>query len=238
MGLKQLVTGCVLIASLPAQAFQPIELSDAELAQLRGRYVLPDSIVSFGVTMTSVWQQSNGQVIGASATLMVSQHSQPALYVQSILQPGTGDAAPGTGQVLGGAGLNSVSGITQSVRTAGDLNEGRNNLNITISRGNQPMPKPQGIAWSGSYRENHGGSRVSLGSVNGGLRLIVDAGSQGIAKQQIASGGVAQQVNIGGSMNRVENLAGLHVALRNDPGVGMSTYCAWQQLRGLQRAGL
>jgi hypothetical protein len=160
MGLKQLVTGCVLIASLPAQAFQPIELSDAELAQLRGRYVLPDSIVSFGVTMTSVWQQSNGQVIGASATLMVSQHSQPALYVQSILQPGTGDAAPGTGQVLGGAGLNSVSGITQSVRTAGDLNEGRNNLNITISRGNQPMPKPQGIAWSGSYRENHGGSRV------------------------------------------------------------------------------
>ena len=52
-----LVVAC-LAASLPthAETFKPIELKDQELANLRGRYVMPGRIVSFGIVMTSTWQ--------------------------------------------------------------------------------------------------------------------------------------------------------------------------------------
>ena len=49
------VLACCLGAALPAPAsdlFAPAELSDQELSQLRGRYVLPGRIVSFGVVPT------------------------------------------------------------------------------------------------------------------------------------------------------------------------------------------
>jgi hypothetical protein len=51
-----------LAASLPshAEAFKPIELKDQELANLRGRYVMPGRIVSFGIVMSSTWQNANG----------------------------------------------------------------------------------------------------------------------------------------------------------------------------------
>lgn len=76
-----------LAASLPTQAqtFKPIELKDQELANLRGRYVLPGRIVSFGVVMTSTWQNANGEVIGATSTMQI-QHTtvQPQFYVSMI----------------------------------------------------------------------------------------------------------------------------------------------------------
>lgn len=58
------VLACCLGAALPAPAsdlFAPAELSDQELSHLRGRYVLPGRIVSFGVTMSSTWQNAHRQ---------------------------------------------------------------------------------------------------------------------------------------------------------------------------------
>ncbi|MBF3043692.1 hypothetical protein HKT35_25580, partial [Pseudomonas aeruginosa] len=77
------VLACCLGAALPAPAsdlFAPAELSDQELSQLRGRYVLPGRIVSFGVTMSSTWQNASGQVLGARVDLQVRQNlARPVL---------------------------------------------------------------------------------------------------------------------------------------------------------------
>lgn len=90
------VLACCLGAALPAPAsdlFAPAELSDQELSQLRGRYVLPGRIVSFGVTMSSTWQNASGQVLGARVDLQVRQNlARPVLNVTLVDRPG--DAPP------------------------------------------------------------------------------------------------------------------------------------------------
>lgn len=231
----------VLIASLPLHAanpFQPIELSDPELDQLRGRYVLPDRIISFGVVMTSSWQDATGQVIGAQVALNISgAQSQPALYVTRIDQAGSGNSlSAGNGQIIGGAGLGSVQGIVQSVRTAGDYNTGLNDLSVQISNGaEQPVPT-SGEAWNGSQGFSNGAGTVQISARDGGLNIAVHAGNgQGHSSQQIG-GGVAQHANIGGSLNNVRNLTALSVALRDNPRTVNMANCL-EQLRTLRPSG-
>src|SRR6186997_943253 len=102
-----LVVVC-LTASLPiqAQTFKPIELSDQELSVLRGRYVMPGRIISFGIAMTSSWQNANGEVIGATSSMQIQQSTiKPQFYVTMIDEKGNGSARSpniGTGTVTGG----------------------------------------------------------------------------------------------------------------------------------------
>ena len=84
-----------LAASLPTQAqtFKPIELNDQELAALRGRYVMPGRIISFGIAMTSTWQNANGEVIGATSSMQIQQSTiKPQFYVTMIDEKGNGSA--------------------------------------------------------------------------------------------------------------------------------------------------
>ncbi|WP_068827713.1 hypothetical protein [Pseudomonas sp. BMS12] len=243
MDTRKLLLAGLLLGSLQAQAgnpLQPIELSDAELAQLRGRYILPNSIISFGVTMSTLWQNSAGQVIGAQINLNINGQSQPNLTITSIEQNiANGSASSGnSGQVIGGAGLDAVNGIVQSVRAAGDLNLGHNDLSINISRGGNPAT-PQGDAWqAGGYEHGNAVGTVSVQAFNGGLRIALQASDgQGFAQQQIGGGSLMQHANISGSLNQVRNLAAVDVALRNNPGLDLKNFCAFEQLRGLQRGG-
>lgn len=89
-----LIAAC-LAASLPTQAetFKPIELKDQELANLRGRYVMPGRIVSFGIVMSSTWQNANGEVIGATSSMQIQQSTiKPQFYVSIINEKGTGSS--------------------------------------------------------------------------------------------------------------------------------------------------
>ncbi|MDP2245446.1 hypothetical protein [Pseudomonas sp.] len=241
MNTRTWLAAGLLVASLPLHAanpFQPIELSDPELDQLRGRYVLPDRIISFGVVMTSSWQDSTGQIIGAQVALNISgAQSQPTLYITRIDQAGSGNAlTAGNGQIIGGAGLGSVQGIVQSVRTAGDYNTGLNDLSVQISKGNeQPVPI-SGEAWNGSQGFSNGAGTVKITALNGGLNIAVQASNgQGHSSQQIG-GGVSQHANIGGSLNSVRNVAALSVALRDNPRAVNMTSCL-EQLRALRPSG-
>lgn len=243
MDTRKLLLASLLLGSFEAQAsnpFQPIELSDAELAQLRGRYILPNNIISFGVTMSTLWQNSAGQVIGAQINLNISGQSQPNLTITSIQQNvASGSTSSGnSGQVIGGAGLDAVNGIVQSVRAAGDLNVGRNDLRINLSHSGNATPA-QGDAWqAGGYEFGNAVGTVSIQALNGGLRIALQASDgQGFAQQQIGGGSLAQHANISGSLNQVRNLAALDVALRNNPGLDLKNFCAFEQLRGLQRGG-
>uniref|UniRef100_A0A1I7Y3P8 Omp85 domain-containing protein n=1 Tax=Steinernema glaseri TaxID=37863 RepID=A0A1I7Y3P8_9BILA len=86
-----LVAAC-LAASLPAHAqFKPIEIKDQELSELRGRYVMPGRIISFGVVMSSTWQNARGDSIGATASMQVQQSSfKPQFYVSLDTRDGNG----------------------------------------------------------------------------------------------------------------------------------------------------
>lgn len=209
----------LLAASLQVHAtpvLQPMELSDKELAQLRGRYVLPDRIINFGVTMNTLWQNAADQAIGAQVSLQVQANLQPQLSVSFIDQTGSGAALPAaSGQIIGGAGLTQVDGVVQSVRSAGDFNRANNQIELEIHK-NQAAPISTGsqVIANGIQGFSNAAGQVNVLTNAQGLHVQLSAAGQGTASQQLGQGGIRQQTDMLGSLNRVQNLTTLSVGLR------------------------
>lgn len=248
-----------LAASLPTQAetFKPIELKDHELATLRGRFVMPGRIVSFGIVMTTTWQNANGALIGATSSMKIQQSTvKPQFYVSMIDEKSTGsapsqgtgtgnNASPGTGTVTGGNGLNTTEGVTQVVRAAGDNNTAYNNVDINVAKASQapaqaPATQPQGqalAAGSTLVGANDAGS-LSVSSTGSGVQLnIVANNNQGSTVQRLAQGGLMQNTTLLGSSNQVRNLTSLNVVLRDNVPTAGALNGNLDQLKGLRTIG-
>jgi hypothetical protein len=234
-----------LAASLPTQAqpFKPIELKDQELANLRGRFVMPGRIVSFGIVMTSSWQNANGEVIGATSSMQIQQSTiKPQFYVSMIDEKGSGsNHSSGTGSVTGGSGLNSTEGVTQVVRAAGDNNTAYNNVDINVSKANQaPVTQQQGqaLAAGSTLSGTNGAGSLSVSSTGSGLQLnIVANNNQGSTIQRLAQGGLMQNTTLLGSSNQVRNLTSFNVVLRDNVPSAGSVSGNLDQLKGLRALG-
>ncbi|MNQ47638.1 hypothetical protein D3C85_614910 [compost metagenome] len=229
-----------LAASLPTQAqtFKPIELNDQELATLRGRYVMPGRIISFGIVMTSAWQNASGEVIGATSSMQIQQSTiTPQFYVSMIDEKGNGSArSPSIG-----TGLNSTEGVTQVVRAAGDKNTAYNNVDINVTKASQaPATQQQGQALApGSTLVNaNGAGSLSVSSTGTGVQLnIVANNNQGSTQQRLAQGGLMQNTTLLGDSNRVSNLTSLNVVLRDNVPTAGSLNGNLDQLKGLRTLG-
>jgi len=236
-----------LAASLPTQAetFKPIELKDQELANLRGRYVMPGRIVSFGIVMTSTWQNANGEVIGATSAMQVQQSTiKPQFYVSMIDEKGTGSSranSAGTGSVTGGSGLNTTEGVTQVVRAAGDNNTAYNNVDINVTKANQaPVAQPQGqaLAAGSTLVGENGAGALSVSSTGVGVQLNINAANnQGTSVQRLAQGGLMQNSTLLGNGNQVSNLTSLNVVMRENVPTAASLNGSLDQLKGLRTLG-
>lgn len=238
-----LMAAC-LANSLHAQAasFKPVELKDTEMAELRGRYVMPGRIISFGIVMNSTWTSSNGGVVGASTSMYVQNTIEPKFYVSTYSSAGNGaPGSNGTGSVAGGAGLTTAQGVTQSVRAAGDNNSAYNNVDINVSEADQaPMVNQQGVLLTThtSITQAAGAGNVTVSATGGGVQLAIQANNnQGSSLQQIAQGGVLQSTTLLGGGNRVNNMAQLNVVLGNNLPSPGALDCNLNQLKGLRNMG-
>ncbi|MHC2144102.1 hypothetical protein [Pseudomonas sp. 210_17 TE3656] len=241
-----LVVAC-LAASLPTQAqtFKPIELKDQELANLRGRYVMPGRIISFGVVMTSTWQNANGEVIGATSSMQIQQSTiKPQFYVSMIDEKGSGSARSqntGTGTITGGSGLNSTEGVTQVVRAAGDNNTAYNNVDINVTKASQaPASQQQGqaLAAGSTLVGANGAGSLSVSSTGTGVQLNITANNnQGSTVQRLAQGGLMQNTTLLGGGNQVRNLTSLNVVLRENVPTAGSLNGSLDQLKGIRTLG-
>jgi len=236
-----------LVAALPAHAsaaFKPIVVQDQELAQLRGRYVMPGRIISFGIVMSSTWRDSSGDLIGATTAMQIQQATiKPEFYVSTIKETGNGSTpTQGTGNVIGGAGLSTTQGVTQSVRAAGDGNTANNNISLDVKEANQPPPlvQPQGqvLASGQTITGSNSAGNVAVSTASGGIQVAIQANNnQGSALQQVAQGGLLQNTRLLGNSNMVNNLTQLSVVLQNNgPTVG-ALDCNLTQLKGLRTFG-
>jgi len=237
-----------LAASLPthAQSFKPIELNDQELSVLRGRFVMPGRIISFGIVMTTTWQNANGALIGATSSMQIQQTTiKPQFYVSMINDKGSNSTGSqgttGTGIVTGGGGLNSTEGVTQVVRAAGDNNTANNNVDINVTKANQvPATQPQGqaLADGSTLVGANGAGSLSVSSSGSGVQLnIVANNNQGSAMQRLAQGGLMQNTTLLGGGNRVTNLTSLNVVLRDNVPTAGSLNGSLDQLKGLRTPG-
>ena len=240
--LKTWMLVTLLLPAIPVSGsnlFKPVEVSDAELASLRGRYVLPQGIVHFGVTMATQWRNSSGATIGAQVNLTVNNLSQAHLTVTQLSEAGNGQlVGNGTGQVIGGQGLSNVQGISQSVRTAGDYNNGENYVDVNISHSTGQTYVTEGQNLVGNQQFNNEAGSVQVSTSNGGLQMNLLANqNQGTASQSLGRGGLAQQANISGSLNQVHNLTTLNVVMRDNPTSRQGVYCPLRQYGITPRAG-
>ena len=234
-----------LAGSLPVQAastFKPVELQDSEMAQLRGRYVMPGRIISFGIVMNSTWTSSNGGVVGASTSMTVQSTVEPQFYVSTYSTAGNGKPiTAGTGSVTGGIGLTTGQGVTQSVRAAGDNNSAYNNVDINVSEANQaPVVNQQGVLLSANSPITQTGEAgsLSVSAAGGGIQVAIQANNnQGSSLQKIAQGGVLQTTTLLGGGNMVNNLTQLNVVLRNNLPSSGALDCDLSPLKGLRNMG-
>ncbi|WP_047286704.1 hypothetical protein [Pseudomonas protegens] len=231
-----------LAAALPAHAgFKPIEVQDQELSQMRGRYVMPGRIISFGIVMSSTWRNASGDLIGATSSLQIQQSTvTPQFYVTTISQSGNGSTpSQGTGNVIGGAGLGTGQGVTQVVRAAGDGNSAYNNVSINVSEANQAPSlsnSPGQALLSGqTITGSNAAGSVAVSAVNGGIQMaILASGNQGNTLQQVAQGNVMQNTRLLGNSNLVNNLTQLNVVLKNNGPSSGALDCNLTTLNGLR----
>ncbi|SDV03407.1 hypothetical protein SAMN05216558_2072 [Pseudomonas vancouverensis] len=228
-----------------ANGFKPVEIKDQELAELRGRFVMPGRIISFGVVMSSTWRNASGDLIGATTSMQIQAATvKPEFYVSTIKETGNGSApATGTGTVIGGAGLNGNNqGITQVTRAAGDGNSSNNNIAINVQEANsapalQQSPGQALVAGQTITGSNAAGS-VAVSATNGGIQMAITAnGNQGSTVQQVAQGGLLQNTRLLGNSNMVNNLTQLNVVLNNNGPSAGALDCNLNQLAALRTMG-
>lgn len=247
MNTYRWLTVMCLAASMPAyaaSAFKPIEINDAELAQLRGRFVMPGRIVSFGIVMSTTWTNAAGDTSTVKANMQIDSSTiTPQFYVQTTGETGKGSDRPtGTGTVIGGSGLGTGAGVTQTVRAAGDGNTAYNNVGINVSEnGLAPanlVQSGQVLVAGGSISGNSAAGKVSVSANNGGLQMAIQANhNQGSAVQQIGGGNVLQGTILQGNSNFVNNMTQLNVVLGSNGLNNVALNCNLDQLKGLRTLG-
>ncbi len=203
---------------------------------MRGRYVLPGRIVSFGVTMSSTWQNASGQVLGARVDLQVRQNlARPVLNVTLVDRPG--DAPPpvaGNGQVLGGAGLAQTQGQPEHPHRRRPQQRQQWRQHRGPPR-RAPPPLPGGTPLEGALALSGETGTVKVTPNGGALQLAIQASGQGASLQSLGAGGLVQSVALSGNRNLVQNLAALEVMLKDRPGADPALNCAWERRAAPQR---
>ncbi|WP_172962987.1 MULTISPECIES: hypothetical protein [Pseudomonas] len=236
-----------LATSFPAYAnagFKPIEIKDQELSELRGRYVMPGRIISFGIVMSSTWRNASGDLIGATTSMQIQQSTiKPEFYVSTINETGNGSTpTQGSGNVIGGAGLATTQGVTQSVRAAGDGNSAYNNVSIDVKEARHApalVPAQGQLLMSGqTISGSNAAGSVAVSATGGGIQMAIQASNnQGSALQQVAQGGLLQNTRLLGDSNLVSNLTQLNVVLNNNGASTGALDCNLTQLKGLRNLG-
>ncbi|PBJ03618.1 hypothetical protein [Pseudomonas sp. ACN5] len=239
------VTACLAATTSGfADEFRPIEIKDQELAELRGRYVMPGRIISFGVVMSSTWRNASGDLIGATTSMRLQAETvKPEFYVSTIKHSGKGGSPnSGTGRVTGGAGLSTSQGITQVTRAAGDGNRSNNKIAINVKEASTaPAPvqsRGQALIAGQTITGSNAAGSVSVSATGGGVQLAITANNnQGSSLQQVAQGGLLQDTRLLGNSNVVNNMTRLNVVLDNkSPSAGALGYNL-NQLTALRTLG-
>ena len=239
------VTACLAATTSGfADEFRPIEINDQELAELRGRYVMPGRIISFGVVMSSTWRNASGDLIGATTSMRLQAETvKPEFYVSTIKHSGKGGSPnSGTGRVTGGAGLSTSQGITQVTRAAGDGNRSNNKIAINVKEASTaPAPVPsrgQALIAGQTITGSNAAGSVAVSATSGGVQMAITANNnQGTSLQQVAQGGLLQNTRLLGSSNVVDNMTQLDVVLNNNGPSAGALDCNLNQLAALRTMG-
>ncbi len=207
-------------AALPAATPSPAppgagltELSDEELAGMRGRYTVSDNTVAwFGVTMVSNWQTGEGQVLQSrlSVALDVRTPAAPKLVFQPHVSITAADAplpTPDGVRSIDASGLANASGLVQSVQVAGDANRASNVARISVRRDAAvPGMDAAAVATPGQGTQASAfGMLASAVLEDHAARVLLQIDGHGAVEQWVGRSGLGQTIQLSGDGHAVSN---------------------------------
>lgn len=203
-------------------------VSDPALAVMRGKYVASNTqVLYFGVQMQSNWEAPNGALLNAGATMNVNfSNATPTVTFVPTASFAIDDTAETlvdtSNRTVTNAGINNISGITQSVQTAGDFNSTDNLARINFLSEVPAEDALNGDLTSASFDTVHNGVAMSGHSSldNNSAVVHLEMDGQGVVEQSIrgtvqgATGrGASQSIVLLGDRHRVSNLLEMDVVV-------------------------
>lgn len=191
------------------------QLSDAELEQLRGRFVDRGQIMFFGVQMTSEWRTSAGERLVAGGTLRGDlSGASPQVSFEPHLTVGqsTRLSSSGNGAFVSDAGTGNARGVVQNIQAGGNFNAAANDLQIDVLDAAGRDVSAGGSGASNTQHRLPSGTRMAVSSGAQGIGVNLQVPGMGTVSQAIVPGrGLRQSIQLTSNLQQVRNLTRLQL---------------------------
>jgi hypothetical protein len=230
-----------LEATAERESFRQLE--EGELDSIRGRYVAGNSVLLFGMEMSTVWKSPSGEMIEARGDLAVDlSGATPSVSFTPHITATSGEAyakiasANGNEAVVVNDGTGNATGVVQLVQSGGDFNTASNNFQFDVNTGVAGTE-------AGGNGENSlfsaTGTAVSIQHGVDGLGMSIVMPGEGEVRQGVYAGqGLHQSVQLTGSHHEVHNLTRMQVQMNQELGSKVTDgqlRRALEAARGLER---
>lgn len=194
------------------------QLSDAELGQLRGRFVDKGRIMFFGVQMSSEWRTSAGEELMAGATLHgdLTGRAPWVSFEPHLTMVSASDiseaARSGNGAIVRDAGTGNARGVVQSIQAGGDFNAAANDLQIDVLEASRHRSLAGGPDASAMEQRLPTGTHVAVSYGASGMDVAIEVPGMGSVRQAIVpSRGLRQSIQLTSDFQQVRNLTRLQL---------------------------
>lgn len=203
-------------------------VSDAELSQMRGRFVEGNSIVFFGVSMRTDWWLADGTLHEMEMRFDIDFSGNSFLPTLNLFKaaPATTTSEveetihTGTPGTVVNESLDDISGIVQNIQVAGDGNAVLNDVTweITDEEVAETAETLEPIATVNSTTTSSDNVTTQVQVQSNQVGYSINVPGQGVVKQEISSDamrGLVQSTQLTGDINRVLNQ--MHLQIQVDP---------------------
>lgn len=199
---------------LPAGA-SPV--SDAELAEMHGRFVTAGQVMYFGIEMVSEWSTAAGDNVTAGLNLAMDFSTRqpqvsyrPTVHVLS--RQGEDPLANPQGESsIHNQGMAGTTGLGQIIQVTGDSNSIRNGFTLSVNTGGRLATNEPGTPSTGAE-----GLTGEVYAETGALGLRINMPGHGEVSQLMGSTGIQQSAAVWGHANQIRS----HINLQMDFGQG------------------
>lgn len=197
------------------------QLADSELAGIRGRFAQGNSVLLFGMEMSTVWTMPTGEVFQTRADLQVDlSGAAPTVSFSPHITVTSDDAYQGVMAASGhqanvvDSGSRNANGVVQVVQAGGDFNLAGNDFRLDIDQGGNRAPA-QGNGETQLTGDS--GARMAVQGGSNGLGMQISVPGQGAVTQGVYAGrGVHQSIQLTGSHQQVHNMTSMQIQMSRD----------------------
>lgn len=216
-------------------------VDDSEMAEVAGKFTIAGEIVGMNLLMTSSWQAPNGQKLDGMAAVALRLPGDGSAGRLSTQASATGSdpttqlpTASGALTVVGGKGLDNVTGVSQAVQVAGNSNAAKNSAAVQVTTSALNDYSGNGTT-SATYRSANG-AQASIDIANNSVTLQLQT-PDGTARQSVNganSGNINQSIQIAANRQAVVNQLQLEIQVRPVTATGLANQGLLQSLNALR----